>query len=154
MTVFIEYLPYIAFAVVAAVVIVLAIIEGAKEGKAATDEMQDKLCEDLPNPEEIPLVETHVRVETMECGVYIEGIKTPHSGKTFLIKFRADDGELLEHPVEEEFYLSLSEGQTGTLATLNGYFYGFAADDEEDRGNLIESDEAPAEGIEETQEIE
>jgi len=92
----------------------------------------DEACDALPNPDEIPLVETRVSVEAMECGVYVAGYKSPHNYMTFVVKFRTDSGELLEFQVEEELYRTLSEGETGTLGTLNGFFYGFVPDGEDD----------------------
>ncbi len=117
--------------------------EGCDTERDRHEALFDEACDALPNPEEIPLVETHVSVERMECGVYVAGYKSPHSYMTFVVKFRTDSGELLEFGVEEELYLSLSEGQTGTLGTLNGFFYGFVPDEED--GSPAASEEEPAE---------
>ena len=56
------------------------------------------------------------------------GYKSTHTCKEFYVTFLTDDGEKLEYKVEEEFYLSVYEDQIGTLAIVNGNFYGFCAD--------------------------
>lgn len=49
--------------------------------------------------------------------------------RRFTITFRTGRGELLAFPVEEEVYAALEEGREGTLAVVNGSFYGFAPED-------------------------
>lgn len=77
------------------------------------------------------LTEIHAVIEKMTCGVDATGFKTVNVYKEFTVSFRKDDGELLELPVEEEFYLALEEGMVGTVAIVNDRFYGFCPDDEQ-----------------------
>ena len=78
--------------------------------------------------EKLPLTEINVRVVSMRCGTKVYGTKSPELHKEFFVTFLTDNGETLEYKVEEEIYLSIYEDQTGTLATVNGNFYGFCAD--------------------------
>ena len=78
--------------------------------------------------EDPPLTEINARVMSMCCGTKMYGTKSPHTCKEFYVTFLTDGGETLEYKVEEEFYLSIYEDQTGTLAIVNGNFYGFYAD--------------------------
>ena len=78
--------------------------------------------------EEPTLTEINARVISMRCGTKMYGTKSPDLQKEFFVTFLTDDGETLEYKVEEEFYLSLYEDQTGTLAIVNGKFYGFCDD--------------------------
>ena len=78
--------------------------------------------------EEPPLVEINARVFSRRCGTKMYGSKSPRTYKEFYVTFLTDDGEKLEYKVEEDFYLSIYEDQTGTLAIVNGNFYDFCAD--------------------------
>ena len=78
--------------------------------------------------EEPPLTEINARVISMRCGTKMYGTKSPELHKEFFVTFLTDDGETFEYKVEEEIYLSIYEDQTGTLATVNGKFYGFCSD--------------------------
>ena len=59
------------------------------------------------------------------CEVKSEGTKRVFVKKLFYLGFRTEDGRELIFPVEEAMYLEVEEGQKGTLATLNGNYYGF-----------------------------
>ena len=59
------------------------------------------------------------------CEVRSEGTKRVFVKKLFYLCFRTKSGHELIFPVEEAMYLEVEEGQKGTLATLNGNYYGF-----------------------------
>jgi hypothetical protein len=74
--------------------------------------------------------ETRARLVAMHCSSDVIRIyhKVPKTVKTFCITFKLEDGGSAEFEVEEEIYLLLEEGMTGTLVTVEGNFYGFEAD--------------------------
>ena len=83
-----------------------------------------KEMEDEPDsPDE--LCEVGATVIGKRCEVKSEGTKRVFVKKLFYLGFRTEDGRELIFPVEEAMYLEVEEGQKGTLATLNGNYYGF-----------------------------
>ena len=91
----------------------------------------DRMLEELDTEEEPPLEEIVCCVRTKYCGISVSGGKVPTVGEDFCAVFVAEDGREFELAVEEEVYLSLEEGQKGTLAVVNGNFYGFCPDENE-----------------------
>lgn len=90
---------------------------------------QKKQYEELEDDEiDITIEEHSVRVVQMNCGSSVYGNKNPKHMMEFYVKFLCDDGQEFEFYVEEEVYLSINKNQTGTLATVNGSFYGFVPD--------------------------
>jgi len=80
--------------------------------------------------EEPELRETDARVISKRCGTEVYGSKSPRCHKEFFITFLTFDGDEVEYPVPENIYLSIEENEVGTLATANGYFYGFCVKEE------------------------
>ena len=119
-----EYL-IISFFVVFFAIIVCSIIKTQISAKKDNDRM----LEELDSEEEPPLEEIACRVLKKYCGVSVSGGKVPTVGEDFCVVFVAEDGRELELAVEEEVYLSLEKGQKGTLAVVNGNFYGFCPDE-------------------------
>ena len=88
-----------------------------------------KEIEDEPDtPPE--LCEVCATVIGKRCDVSARGTKTVFVKKNFYLGFRTEDGRDLIFPVEEAMYLEVEEGQKGTLATLNGNYYGFYVEEE------------------------
>ena len=123
---------YVLFAVIAffAVMIVYFIIKAPMDAKkekerqeALLDEL-DEQCESEPD-----IIETRCRVTRKQCGTKIEGYRIPQSHKLFIVTFTDEDGKETELPVTEDVYLELNENEDGTLATVNGNFFGFCPDD-------------------------
>lgn len=81
--------------------------------------------------DEPPLDEVDATVVSMRCHAGLTGShRSPQSIKEFFVTFRTKDGNEIEFKVEENIYLSLSEGLNGSLATVNGNFYGFYFEEE------------------------
>lgn len=88
-----------------------------------------KEMEDEPDsPDE--LCEFDATVIGKRCEVKSEGTKRVFVKKLFYLGFRTEDGREMIFPVEEAMYLEVEEGQKGTLATLNGNYYGFYVEEE------------------------
>ena len=73
--------------------------------------------------------EVNVVISGKRCGTRIVGVKSNVALKGFFITFTADDGRVFEFKVEEELYLSLEEGQKGSIAIVNDNFYGFCPEE-------------------------
>ncbi len=109
----------------------------AKEGEGDTEE-----DEEFPDP---VFEEYAVTVKQMQCGV---GLDKQHR-YSFLVTFETSEGKELVFNVGQTLYLSLTEGQTGFLATVNGNFFGFTTENEAaegedaEEGAILETEEAP-----------
>ena len=91
-------------------------------------EEEKKLEESCDEP---PLDEVDATVVSMRCRTGFSGShKSPQSIKEFYVTFRTSDGKEIEFKVDEAVYLSLDENLSGSLATLNGSFYGFYFEEE------------------------
>lgn len=114
---------YILFGVIFAILVFIlwAPIHSRRETKKALEKM------DTP-AEEPALLEQSAVVLDKYCYAKASRRSSPLHDKHFFVKFQTEDGKTVEYPVWEEFYLSVYEGQTGTLATANGNFYGFCED--------------------------
>ncbi len=78
----------------------------------------------------------HAEVVDMVCGTEMSpeaghGYWLPKTVRYFLLKFKTDEGEILEIPVEEEIYLGFDVGLTGTLTLVDGQIYSFEPDAEQ-----------------------
>ena len=92
---------------------------------------QEALTE-LETPyEEPPIEEFAVTIVKLSCGAKLKGSKTPIAVKEFFATFVTDSGEEIELSVDEESYFQLEENKKGTLAIVNGNFYGFCEDEQE-----------------------
>ena len=115
---------------------ILLIIAGSIAGVIYGSFSQKKRKEELfaeweAEGEEGPeLEETEVRILEKHCMAKLYGTKMPQSRKEFSLTFQTQDGKKLTYAVEEDVYLALEENQHGTLATVNGNFYGFCPDEE------------------------
>ena len=76
-----------------------------------------------------PLEEIHGRILEKHCFSGVAGTKTPRAYRTFYIILMSDEGEKLRYEVDEECYLSVKEGQWGTVAVVGSRFYGFCPDE-------------------------
>ena len=114
---------YLLFGAIFAILafFIWAPIHSRRETKKALEKM------DIP-AEEPALLEQNAVVLDKYCYAKASGSSSPLHDKHFFVKFQTEDGKTVEYPVWEEFYLSAYEGQTGTLATANGNFYGFCED--------------------------
>ena len=87
---------------------------------------KQRALEELESPYvEPPIEEIPVTIVKLSCGAKLQGSKTPIAVKEFYAIFKTEDGEELELSVDEESYFSLEENKKGTLAIVNGNFYGF-----------------------------
>lgn len=71
----------------------------------------------------------HAEVIDMACGTNMVGHKQVKSIRCFMIKFRNDDGEILDVPVSEDIYEGFEVGLVGTLTLVNGNLNSFEPDD-------------------------
>ena len=78
--------------------------------------------------DEPPLTEIRATVLRMRCEVNTYGTKTPHCHEEYFITFADEYENELTYSVDKDTYLTLSEGQKGTIAIVNDRFYGFAED--------------------------
>ncbi len=88
------------------------------EAKGETDE-----DEEFPDP---VFEEYAVTVKQLQCGVGLD----QKSRYAFLATFVTSEGKEMVFNVGQTLYLSLTEGQTGYLATVNGNFFGFTTEEE------------------------
>jgi hypothetical protein len=77
---------------------------------------------------DIIIDETHGTIVHMECGT-VAGGKTSRTYKQFYIVFRDDFGNEKDFYISEDIYLELDTNIPGTLATVEGNFYGFCYDE-------------------------
>ena len=85
--------------------------------------------EDKEFERDAEIVTVHAEIVEMVCGTGMVGsYRLPKSSKTFIIKFSADNGEVYELSVPEEYYLELSVGQKGTLTLVEGNLDSFELD--------------------------
>lgn len=78
---------------------------------------------------EPPLTEIRATVLRMRCEVNSYGTKIPRCEEEYFVTFLDEYDEEITFAVDKESYLSLSEGQKGTLAVVNERFYGFSEDE-------------------------
>ena len=71
----------------------------------------------------------HAEVIDMACGVNTVGHKQPKTVRYFLIKFKNDEGEILDVPVSERMYEGFEVGLSGKLTLVNGNLNSFEPDD-------------------------
>lgn len=94
---------------------------GAKKERKKTENGWEKL-------EMMSINDYRVTVIDTACREKSDGYELPETKKEFHVLFLTDDGEEIELEVDENLYLSLSKGDSGMLAVLNGSFYGFDRD--------------------------
>ena len=78
------------------------------------------------------IITTHAEIVDMVCGVNTIGYQShrqPKAVKYFAIKFKNDDGDLLNVFVSEEMYLELEIGLSGMLTLIDGNLDSFELDD-------------------------
>lgn len=115
--------------IIGAVLIGAAILYSAIStiiNKGKPDPNIEKLEREAQN--DIMLDETHGTIVHMECGT-VAGGRTSRTYKQFYIVFRDDFGNEKEFYVSEDVYLNLDTNIPGTLATVDGNFYGFCYDE-------------------------
>ncbi|MBQ8497301.1 MAG: hypothetical protein IJ489_07625 [Clostridia bacterium] len=98
--------------------------------KTERAEQNEPLAEDNAEPlyDEPPLTEIRATVLRMRCEVNSYGTKTPHCHEEYFVTFLDEYDKELTYAVDKDTYLTLSEGQKGTVAIVNDRFYGFAED--------------------------
>ena len=84
--------------------------------------------DDTIDDEEPPLTEIPATILRMRCEINTYGTKIPQCREEYFITFLDEYGNEFTHSVDKDTYLSLSEGQKGTVAIVNEKFYGFAED--------------------------
>jgi len=75
----------------------------------------------------------HAAVTDMLCGVNTVGhqaYKQPRAERMFIIKFKTDEGEILNVPVSEELYEGFEVGLSGELRLVDGQISSFLPDGE------------------------
>ena len=72
--------------------------------------------------------EGHAVVADMLCGVDTVGTKQPRARQSFLIKFKCDDGDILDVYVSEEDYEGFEVGLAGALTIIDGELSSFIPD--------------------------
>lgn len=114
---------YVLFGIVFAILVVFIWmpIQSHRKAKKALEKMDT-------SSEEPELFEQSAVVLKKHCYAKASRRDSPLHDKHFFVTFQTEDGKTVEYPVWEELYLSVYEGQTGTIATANGNFYGFYAD--------------------------
>lgn len=117
---------YLLFGILLACLVLLIWmpLQSRRDVKQALKKM-DTPEEEQAKPE---LVEQNAVVVGKRCYAHAHRSSSPLHDKNFFVSFQTQDGKTVEYPVWEEFYLSVYEGQTGTIATANGNFYGFCTD--------------------------
>lgn len=118
-----------------------AIISAIKD-RGKTDPQEEELERNAER--EIMLEETHGVISHMECGT-VAGGRTSSTHMQFYVVFRDDFGNEKGFHLKEEAYLALDTDIPGTLATLNGNFYGFCYDEQpegEAESDATEGEEA------------
>lgn len=100
----------------------------AADAKTETDEEAEadgetEEDEEFPDP---VFEEYAVTVKQLQCGVGLD----QKSRYAFLATFETEEGKEMVFNVGQTLYLSLTEGQTGYLATVNGNFFGFTTEEE------------------------
>ena len=111
-------------------IIVLVI---AYKTKPTKEEME--AAEDERLNAEGEIFEMHAEVIDMACDTVTVGYqayKQPKAQKQFLVKFRGDDSQIFDIPVNEECYFAIEKGQVGTLTLLDGKLDSFILDEFEE----------------------
>ena len=112
-------------------VVILGLLGWGIKGMIADRKRNKELLEKLDDyAKEQELDEVSAQVLSKNCGIKVYGTKLPDCCKEFSVTFLTTYGEEVQYKVLEEVYLSLEEGQNGTLATINGNFYGFYVEEE------------------------
>ena len=102
-----------------------------KTAKALAKEEKRDL-EDAQLDEEGDIITVHAEIVDMVCGVNTIGYQShrqPKAVKYFAIKFKNDDGALLNVFVSEEMYSELEIGLSGMLTLIDGNLDSFELDD-------------------------
>lgn len=113
---------------------ILQIIDYKKNKEKYPSPQKLREMEDEKFNNEGDIVTTHAEVIDMICGVNSIGYqayKQPKAVKHFIIKFKCDDGEVLNIPVYEEIYDAFDIGLSGTLRLIDGKLNSFEPDDKE-----------------------
>ena len=102
-----------------------------KTAKSLPKEENSAMEKESLNTDET-IITTHAEIVDMVCGVNTIGYqnyKQPKAVKYFVIKFKNDDGDLLNVFVSEEMYLELEIGLSGMLTLIDGNLDSFELDD-------------------------
>ena len=121
---------FLAFIVLLVILMIRAII---RSGKLNKKERALQL-EELERTDDPPLEERSVTIVSKACkayGVGFSGGKWTEHKNHFEVTFEDEYGEEFTLIVREDFYTEAEEGQTGTVAIVNGHFYGFCAAEDE-----------------------
>ena len=108
---------------------VISYIRARKDMKKRAEQMENEVEEDS-SAGEPPLQEIHGTILSKYCYSGVGGTKNVRAYTCFTIIFRSDKGEETSYEVDEECYIAVSEGQTGTVAIVGTRFYGFCPDED------------------------
>ena len=111
-----------------AVLFVISAVIDAKKNKSMREQIFQQ--EEKRLNAEGQIFTAHAEVVDMICGVNSVGHKQPQTVKYFVIKLKTDDGELLNVPVNEEYYAAFEVGLSGTLTLIDGRLDTFVLDNE------------------------
>ncbi len=94
----------------------------AKKSFTETDHHSDE----KENVEAVDAVVLSKRID----GEWTGGFQTPQYETGYFVSFLTDDGKTKEYRVGEELFQTITEGQSSTLVTVNGVFFGFGDGEE------------------------
>ena len=118
---------FLAFIVLLVILITRVIIRSAKINKKE----RALQLEELKKTDDPPLEERSVTIVSKACGVEVFDGYAPGHENHFEVTFEDEYGEEFTLEVLEDFYTEAEEGQTGTVAIVNGHFYGFCVAEDE-----------------------
>ncbi len=121
---------------------IISIIKEKGKGNPELEELERNA------EKELEITEAHGVICKMECGDKAGG-RVSSSAMQFYIEFRDDDGNESGYFISKEAYLELDTDIPGTLATLDGRFYGFCYDESEEGAEEAEAEVSDADGSEE-----
>jgi hypothetical protein len=102
------------------VVIFFSVVWDLKKNKKKYDAEHEEYIEKTFS-EEAEVEAFHAEIVDMVCGTGMVGsYRLPKAQKTFLVNFKAENGEMREICVSEDVYLSLEIGMSGMLTIVEG----------------------------------
>lgn len=83
----------------------------------------------LPEDYEPTFLEVKAEIIDMKCGASIYGYKAGRTQIDFIVSFKKDDGDIVEHSISEERYKEISIGQRVVLVYSDDSLFDFAEDE-------------------------
>lgn len=113
-------------AIVVIGVIMLALVVGIICAFLREMKKRKQILKEFEKPIELsPITEVDAVVVKKECCVKTYGLKMPESVKEFYLTFSTFSGESKRFSVNEELYLSVDEGVSGTIALVDDELFDF-----------------------------